>query len=105
MTETVKQVREEEYRVRNFGAWRNVVSAWAIMVLVFVLFAGVEALASRHHAAPHPHHPSFAGVVIPRHDPVCAGPGLLGAAAGDQCHASSAPLDPAGADAYVFAGW
>jgi hypothetical protein len=52
------------------GSWRAVVAAWALVALLMVSFAGAEAFAARRTTPPH--HASFAGAVIPRHDPACA---------------------------------
>lgn len=56
---------------RLSGSWRAVAAAWGLVVLLLVLFAGAEALAARHVAAPR--HTDLAGAVIPRHDPACDG--------------------------------
>jgi hypothetical protein len=57
---------------RSFGTWRIVMSAWLAAIILFVLFAGYQALASRHGISPHA--ASLAGAVIPRHDPRFFGP-------------------------------
>jgi uncharacterized membrane protein len=37
---------------RSFGRWRIVTSAWLVMIIFVVLFAGFQALASRHGTSP-----------------------------------------------------
>jgi hypothetical protein len=99
MPESDLPAREDELRYRNFGAWRGIVSAWAIAVFVVILFAGVQALASLYGVSPR--QASLTHVVIPRHDPACAGPAVPGSGGDNQCRASAAPFDPA----FVDAGW
>ena len=69
--ENIEQIREPERKEQVFPSWRVVVSAWALVALFVILFAGVEALASRYAASPR--HAKLVGAVIPRHDPACAG--------------------------------
>jgi hypothetical protein len=57
---------------RSFGRWRIVTSAWLSTIIFVVLFAGFQALASRHGTSPRA--TSLAGAVIPRHDPRFFGP-------------------------------
>jgi hypothetical protein len=57
---------------RSFGRWRIVTSAWWATIIFVVLFAGFQALASRHGTSPRA--TSLAGAVIPRHDPRFFGP-------------------------------
>ncbi len=56
---------------RSFGIWRTVAAAWAMALIFVLLFAGVQALASRHGVSPQ--EANLAGAIIPRHDPSCAG--------------------------------
>jgi hypothetical protein len=74
MPEEIENGRELRIVERSFGGWRIVVAAWLVAIVFVVLFAGVQALASRHGVSPA--EASLAGVVIPRHDPSCAGPAL-----------------------------
>jgi hypothetical protein len=87
MVEYVEEIREANFAERYLGGWRVIASAWAIALAIVVLFAGVEAMASRHgtpvQAA------ALAGVVIPRHDPSCGGPGDLTAASTPNCAAAT----------------
>ncbi len=99
MTDSDLRAREDESRYVNFGAWRGIVSAWAIAVFVVILFAGVQALASLHGISPR--QAGLTHAVIPRHDPACAGPAVPGPAGDTQCRASAAPFDPA----FVDSGW
>jgi hypothetical protein len=94
-----KHRRENQYSDRNFGAWRVVVSAWAVAILFVMLFAGVEALASRHCVLPD--RAGLAGAVIPRHDSACAWPAMPDGSVDDQCGAAQSILDRAQADAYT----
>jgi hypothetical protein len=57
---------------RSFGGWRIVTSAWLAMIIFVVLFAGFQALASRHGTSPRA--ASLSGAVIPRHYPRFFGP-------------------------------
>jgi hypothetical protein len=69
----VDQVRHEPEPISKVGlsaSWRAIIAAWVLVVLLVILSAGAEALASRHHAAPQ--RADVAGAVIPRHDPACA---------------------------------
>jgi hypothetical protein len=72
MRERIEGARRFGIAERSFRGWRIVVSAWLVAIVFVVLFAGVDALASRHAASPRA--TSLAGVVIPRHDPGFAGP-------------------------------
>jgi hypothetical protein len=83
---------------RSFGGWRIVASAWVVAVVFVMLFAGVQAFASRH--AVSPREASFAGVVIPRHDPSCAGPGAATASASPICQAGREAFE--NAEAYSW---
>jgi hypothetical protein len=56
---------------RLSGSWRAVAAAWAVVVLLVVLFAGAEAFAARHITPPR--HTALAGAVIPRHNVACDG--------------------------------
>ncbi len=70
MVDDVKREPEPEGKDRLSVSWRVVIAAWALVVLLVVLSAGAEALASRHRAAPQ--QADLVGAVIPRHDPACA---------------------------------
>ena len=72
---------------RQVVSWRTLASAWALVLVLMVLFAGGSALACLH-GRPHPDRP-LAGAVIPQHDP-CVGPGLASAPGHDGCE--SMPL-------------
>jgi hypothetical protein len=74
------------------GGWRGVVSAWALVVLLVVLLAGTQAVAS--HRAVAPSHAKFAGAVIPRHDPASTVVGVPCAAPLEECGKSAAALAP-----------
>jgi hypothetical protein len=77
---------------RHSAGWRGVVSAWALVLLFVILFAGTQALASRHIAAPS--QAKLAGAVIPRHDPASAGVGVPCAAPLDECGKFATALMP-----------
>jgi hypothetical protein len=86
---------------RHPGGWRAVVSAWAFVILLAILFAGTQALASHHAAAPR--HAKLAGAVIPRHDPASAGVGVPCAAPLDECGKAAVALVPG--TAYPYPIW
>ena len=92
MVEMVDRRNEPEKSARRFGSCRAVVSAWAVVALLLVLlFAGAEALASwRAHS---PHRASLAGAVLPRHDPACARPGLPAGPTASGCPAYGTALE------------
>jgi len=69
--ENIEQIGPPKRKDREFGPWQVVVSAWGLVILFVILFAGFEALASRWE--PSPRHVKLVGAVIPRHDPACAG--------------------------------
>ena len=64
---------------QSFGGWRIVAAAWAVAIVALLLFAGVQAVASRP-VVPVPY--DYSGVVIPRHDLSCA---ALNAAPNSSC--------------------
>ncbi len=75
-------------RPRSFVGWRVIASAWAVALLMVFLFGGVQAVASRNEsAALQPQR--LVGVMIPQHDPSCAGPGLATARSLPTCHATN----------------
>jgi hypothetical protein len=98
--------KEPEARVaeRSFGGWRVIASAWAIAIIVVLLFSGVQALASRHAVAPQ--QTSLVGAVIPRHDAGCAGLGEM-TPSGPNCHSATDDLARAEAQAEIGGsyGW
>jgi hypothetical protein len=63
---------------RDINLWRGVASAWAMALLFFVAFAGIQAAASLRT----PVHP--AGVVIPHHNERCPDA---------QCRGASSPFE------------
>jgi hypothetical protein len=77
---------------RNLPGWRGVVSAWALLLLLVMLFAGTQALASRHNSSPS--RATLAGATIPRHDPASVGVGVPCAAPLDQCGRVAPALIP-----------
>ena len=85
------------------GGWRIVLSAWVVAIGFAMLFAAVQAVASRQ--APSPERVALAGAVVPRHDPACAGPRIPNASAeaSDECSLSSSLVDRMQAEAYT--GW
>ncbi len=84
---------------RLLGGWRIVASAWLIAMVFVVLFAGVQAMASRHGISPH--QATLAGAMIPRHDPSCAGLGQV-ATSPETCQTESSGIERAEASYY---GW
>jgi hypothetical protein len=77
---------------RHSGGWRGVVSAWAFVLLLVMLFAGVQALACPHAAVSSG--AKLAGAVIPRHDPASAGVGVPCAAPLEACGKVATALVP-----------
>jgi hypothetical protein len=82
MREEVGSRSEMPIAERSFGGWRVVASAWLVAIVFVMLFAGVQALASRHDASPHK--ASLAGAVIPRHEPGFTGPDEVAASDWEQ---------------------
>ena len=87
-----------EIAERSSGGWRLVASAWVVAIVFVVMFAGVEAFASRHSVTPH--QASLSGVVIPRHDPTCTGSVDLSAVS-KACQAARAEINRADAESYA----
>ena len=97
MPEEFDRASERETVERSFGGWRLVASAWVVAIVFMVMFAGVEAFASRHSVAPKA---SLSGVVIPRHDPTCTGSVDLSAVS-EACQAARAEINRADAESYA----
>jgi hypothetical protein len=87
MPEYFEQEREAGLAERYLGGWRVIASAWAVAIVFVLLFAGVQALASRH--ATIPQEQTLVGAMIPRHDPSCAGPGDVTASATPNCQTTA----------------
>ena len=77
---------------RHSAGWRGVASAWALVLLLVILFAGTQALASRRITAAS--QATLAGAVIPRHDAASTGVGVPCAAPLDACGKFAAALIP-----------
>lgn len=104
MPEYFEQESEPGLAQRYLGGWRVVASAWAIAIMVVLLFGGVQALASRHEVPVQ--HEQLVGAIIPRHDPSCAGAGAVTASATPNCHAVAGDVfDQAEADAEAAASY
>ncbi len=103
MPEYFDQEPEARVTERSFGGWRVIAAAWALAVIVVMLFTGVQALASRHVTVPQ--QAQLVGAVIPRHDPGCDGPATISAAA--NCHSATDDLARAEAEAEIGGsyGW
>jgi hypothetical protein len=101
MPEYVEELRELGFAERYLGGWRVIASAWAMVIVM--MFAGVEALASRHVTPPE--HQTLVGAVIPRHDPSCGGPTDLAMMATPSCPAEHESLARAEADAEAEASY
>jgi hypothetical protein len=101
MLESLESRREPERDDRRAEGWRVVVSAWVFVVLLVVVFAATQALAS--HRAVAPRHAKLAGAVIPRHDPASAGVGVPCAAPLDKCGKAVTALVPG--TPYPFPIW
>jgi len=91
MLEGVEPKLEQECD-RHSGGWQGVASAWALVLLLVILFAGAQALASRRIAAAS--QAQLAGAVIPRHDPASAVVGVPCAAPLDECGKFATALVP-----------
>jgi hypothetical protein len=103
MPEYISEEREPGLAERCLGGWRVIASAWAMAIVFVLLFAGVQALASRH--VPSPRQQSLAGVVIPRHDPSCAGSGDGTASATPNCQTLGDAFAKAETEAEAAYGW
>jgi hypothetical protein len=73
---------------RAAGGWRGIAAAWAVVLVVLLLFAGYSAAQS---AAPHRAARPAMQAVIPRHDPLCDGIGAIAAPAPEACAAAVSP--------------
>lgn len=82
----------------QFSGWRVVASAWLVAILLLVLFAGVQAVASLHTSSPH--RAGLAGAVIPRHDPSCPGADAATLPSSQSCLSEREALDRAETEAY-----
>jgi hypothetical protein len=98
MPEYIEPQSEPELRQSYLGGWRVVAAAWALAVLVVLLFGGVQALASRHSTPTDQQ--ALAGAVIPRHASNCGGPGDFAATA-PSCQVTGDFLERAEAEAEV----
>jgi hypothetical protein len=77
----------------QFGSWRVVVSAWAIVLVFVILLAGVSALANLRAGSHSQHHRHLAGAIIPQHHP-CVEPGVASAPGVDGCKSVPLSEDP-----------
>jgi hypothetical protein len=91
MLQGTNPILEPEYN-RHSSGWRVVVSAWVVVLLLAMLFAGAQALAC--HRAPAQSQAKLVGAVIPRHDPASAVVGIPCAAPLEECGRSAAALVP-----------
>lgn len=100
MPEYFDQQRDAGFAERYLGGWRVIAAAWALAIMVVMLFSGVQALASHHGTSPEK--TQLAGAVIPRHDPSCAG-----SATAPNCHSFNDDLARAEAEAEIGGsyGW
>lgn len=103
MPEYISEEREPGLAERYFGGWRVIASAWAMAIVFVLLFAGVQALASRH--VPSPRQQSLVGAVIPRHDPSCAGLGNETVSATPGCQSVVDAVAKAETEAEAAYGW
>ncbi len=102
MPEYFDQERESSFAERYLGGWRVIAAAWALAVMVIMLFTGVQALASRHVTVPE--QSQLVGAVIPRHDPGCDEAAM---SAATTCHSATDDLARAEAEAEIGGsyGW
>ena len=82
MPDYIEEKSERGFAERYLSGWRVIASAWVVAIVFVVLFAGVQALASRHDASPRK--ASLAGAVIPRHEPGFTGPDEVAASDWEQ---------------------
>ncbi|HEV7997264.1 MAG TPA: hypothetical protein VGP52_13515 [Stellaceae bacterium] len=101
MPEEIVSGRERGSAEKPFGMWRTVAAAWAMAFIFVLLFAGVQALASRHGVSPR--EANLAGAIIPRHDPSCAGADDVMAPNSRACQDMRAAFEQAQENAY--SGW
>jgi hypothetical protein len=97
MIDTIERDRAYDGVDRQIGGWRVVVSAWGLVLLFLLLFAGVSAVACPR--SDHPSHRHLAAAAIPHHHP-CVGPGLPSAAGVDGCK-----VIPLGQGVVSYAGY
>lgn len=83
MAERFQHEVERRSDNRHSGGWPVIVSAWALVLLVLVVLAGVHAAASLRGAS----HPDgrLEHAVIPRHNPACGGWGFASLPASEGC--------------------
>jgi hypothetical protein len=80
-----------EGRERGAAGWRSIASAWALVGLIVLAFAGLDAAAllgpAGHNADP------LTGAIIPQHDPVCAAPLIPSDQVPSRCNLPTNPAD------------
>jgi len=82
MIDAIERDRMHDGVDRQIGGWRVVASAWGLLLLLLLLFAGVSAVACpRSEAKLHRH---LAAAAIPQHDP-CVGAAVRSAPGVDGC--------------------
>jgi hypothetical protein len=74
MLEPLERRIERDRNARRFTAGRAIIAAWIVAVLLLLVSAGVEALASRQGVSPR--REALIGATIPRYDPTCGRPGI-----------------------------
>ena len=98
MVENFGPVRETEGVDRLVRGWKAVVSAWAIVLVVALLLAGVHEFRARPDSAVTPS-PGQIGAMIPRHDPVCGATELSATPPPASCLNTYSPMN--GPDAAI----
>jgi hypothetical protein len=89
MIDAIEREHAQPADDREIGRWRDIASAWALVLFFLLLLAGVSAVACPRDN-PHPQR-HLASAVIPQHDP-CVGPGVPSAQGVDGC--KTIPLGP-----------
>jgi hypothetical protein len=89
MVDDFGPVREPERLDRLFRGWKAVAAAWALVLLVAIVLIAGHLFRSPPSSAT-TETPAQLGAVIPRHDPVCAGPQVPSAAPPTACPAAPA---------------
>ncbi len=97
MIDAIELERAQPADDRQIGGWQVVAAAWALLLLLVLLLAGVSAVACPR-ADSHPRR-HLASAVIPQHDP-CVGFGLPSAQDVDGC--KTIPLGQNGMSAGTY---
>ncbi|HZU91804.1 MAG TPA: hypothetical protein VE993_21305 [Stellaceae bacterium] len=81
-----------ESRRRSTASWRGVAAAWALVILIGLVFGGLSEVAALFGPGGQSVNP-LTGAVIPRHDPVCAAPMVSSDRVPDYCRLPTSSVD------------